>query len=233
VPEWITAAIESPTGSILILPALVILGAISALTSGCNLAVLGAISSYAGAQKSESRRGIWLAAIAFVIGCMIILAAIGAIIGLAGQEAGLRFGFYGQMAAGFISILIGFLTLGWIPLPKLPKFNPEKALLNRGAGSALLMGLALGAASISCAISCANPAMLTMLGAVALQGAWLKGLFFMCLFGLGYGLPLAALMLGVGTGADRVKSARVHTVLKYSGGMLLITIGFYFLLTLK
>jgi len=52
-------------------------------------------------------------------------------------------------------------------------------------------------------------------------------------FSLGYGLPLAAAMVGVGMGFGKISKAvnRFGTIMKYAGGIALIAIGFYLLIT--
>jgi cytochrome c biogenesis protein CcdA len=53
-------------------------------------------------------------------------------------------------------------------------------------------------------------------------------------FAFGYGLPLAAMMVGLGLGIGKASKtlAIVGTIVKYAGGIALVILGFYFLLTL-
>jgi len=51
---------------------------------------------------------------------------------------------------------------------------------------------------------------------------------------LGYGIILAAAMLGVGLGLGKISKllSKFAVVLKYAGGITLIILGFYFLITI-
>jgi len=53
-------------------------------------------------------------------------------------------------------------------------------------------------------------------------------------FALGYGLPLAAAMVGIGLGFGKISKTTsvIGKVIKYAGGIALIILGFYFLVTI-
>jgi cytochrome c biogenesis protein CcdA len=55
-------------------------------------------------------------------------------------------------------------------------------------------------------------------------------LFF---YALGYGMTLSAAMLGVGLGLSKISTwlTKFTVVIKYAGGITLLILGFYFLLT--
>ena len=49
---------------------------------------------------------------------------------------------------------------------------------------------------------------------------------------IGFGLPLAAIMLGVSFGKLAIKAKRAEAAIRIAAGVLLIAAGFYFLATL-
>jgi cytochrome c biogenesis protein CcdA len=67
-------------------------------------------------------------------------------------------------------------------------------------------------------------------GITVLIAVFVMGLFS---FSLGYGLPLAAGMIGLGLGLGKISNmmARFGTIIKYTGGIAMLIIGFYFLIT--
>jgi cytochrome c biogenesis protein CcdA len=56
-------------------------------------------------------------------------------------------------------------------------------------------------------------------------------LFF---YALGYGITIAAAMFGVGLGIGKVSKmlSKLTVIIKYAGGIILIVLGFYFLITI-
>jgi cytochrome c biogenesis protein CcdA len=51
-------------------------------------------------------------------------------------------------------------------------------------------------------------------------------------YAIGFGLPLAAIMLGVSFGKSAIKAKKAETAIRIVAGVLLIAAGFYFLATL-
>ena len=65
----------------------------------------------------------------------------------------------------------------------------------------------------------------------ALQGQTLWGAGILGAFALGYALPLAGILLGFSLGRSALKTKKAAAVLRIVGGVLLVGIGFYFLIT--
>ena len=231
--EWISRTLETPGTGIPVLAALVALGALSAAASSCcSLPVVGAITGYVGAGDGNRRRDITTAALSFAAGSIIALAAIGAAMGYAGQLVGDTFNRYGRLAVGFLLILFGLASLGLSPL-RLPALrSPTRRTPGpRGMLGAILLGSLLGGSSATCAVSCCSPALLGILGVVAIQGQAAKGALVMAAFGVGYSLPLVALFLGASLGRWTLRANRAMPVVKVLAGLLMLGVGFYFLLS--
>ena len=220
---------------ITVVAALVLLGMLSAVASSCcSLPVVGAITGYIGTGETTRRRDITIAALSFSVGSILALATIGAAMGYAGQLVGETFNRYSRLVLGFVLILFGLMSLGLSPF-KLPALQPSgKARLAgtngaRGVLGAVVLGSALGGSSATCAVSCCSPALLGILGVVALQGQAIKGALLMAAFGVGFSLPLVGVLLGAGLGKWALRATKVMPAVKIISGVLMLGVGFYFL----
>jgi cytochrome c-type biogenesis protein len=230
--EWITRALETPGIGITALAALLVLGVVSAAASTCcSLPVIGAITGYVGASGGNRRRDITIAALSFGIGSILALAVIGAAMGYAGHLVGASFSRYSRLVVGFVLIVFGLLSLGLSPV-RLPAFRPSGRANARGALGAVILGSALGGSSATCAVSCCSPALLAILGVAALQGQVAKGALLMAVFGLGFSIPLVAVLLGASVGRWAMGATRIMPVVKILAGALMLGVGFYFLVTI-
>ena len=97
----------------------------------------------------------------------------------------------------------------------------------------------LGVISVFTCVAC-NFAVLGVVGgytgtlsASFLKGSMLWGFALLFFYALGYGITLAAAMLGVGLGLGKISKilTKSAVVIKYAGGITLIILGFYFLIT--
>jgi len=231
--EWINRALEAPGIGITVVAALVLLGMLSAVASSCcSLPVVGAITGYVGTGETTRRRDITIAALSFSVGSILALAAIGAAMGYAGLRVGETFNRYSRLVLGFVLVVFGLLSLGLSPF-KLPAFRPSgKARTTgaRGVLGAVVLGSALGGSSATCAVSCCSPALLGILGVVALQGQAIKGALLMAAFGVGFSLPLVGVLLGAGLGKWALRATKVMPAVKVISGVLMLGVGFYFLI---
>jgi cytochrome c-type biogenesis protein len=229
--EWINQALETPGVSITLLVALLLLGLLSAAASTCcSLPVIGAIAGYVGASESNKKRDVKIAALSFAAGSVLALAAIGAAMGLAGHLVGESFGRYSKLVVGLVLVVFGLFSLGLFPF-RLPSFRFSGKTNPRGALGAVILGSALGGSTATCTISCCSPAMLGILGVVALRGEVAKGALLMAVFGLGFSIPMVAVLLGAGLGSWLLKATRIMPVVKVVGGLVMLGVGFYFLVT--
>jgi cytochrome c-type biogenesis protein len=230
--EWINQALETPGVGITLLAALLLLGLLSAVASGgCSLPVIGAIAGYVGASEGSRKRDTAVVALSFAAGSILALTVIGAAMGLAGQLVGEGFGRYSRLVLGLGLVLFGLISLGLFPF-RLPSFRFSGRTNTMGVMGAVILGSALGGSTATCAVSCCSPALLAVLGVVALRGQAAKGALLMAVFGLGFSIPLVAVLLGASLGKWALKATKIMPIVKVVAGLLMLGVGFYFLVTI-
>jgi cytochrome c-type biogenesis protein len=228
--EWSAMILKSSTFSIAVFPAAFLLGLVGSVTSCCNVPVLGAIAGYSGAVGHEtSRRSLFTAALFFMLGTVGAFAALGAVSGFVGQVAGASLGLHWKLFAGFISVIFGLATLGLLPfdLGSLGFTGKARRLQSSGA---TIYGLAVGGGSAACSVCC-NPVLPVALTLTTLQGHTIWGAAILTVFSIGYSLPMAGVLVGLGLGFRGLTSV-VHTIgpaIQKIAGVLLVVLGFYLL----
>jgi cytochrome c biogenesis protein CcdA len=230
---WITQVLSHEHATLTVLIAVFTMGLISVVTCACNFAIIGVVAGYTGASAAkEKTRTVWLKGITFLIGGVISMAFIGALFGYTSGWISTSFGNYWKIAAGLISILFGLYSMDLLPF-KLPGISISTHTAQRSILSAILFGLAIGGLSTTLN-SCCNPIFPVILAASFVKGSALWGLMMLTSFGLGYGLPLAAAIVGFGLGIGKISRSlsMIGTVVKYAGGTLLIIFGFYLLISI-
>ena len=230
---WITQVLSSDHATLTVLIAVFVMGMISVVTCGCNFAVIGAVAGYSGASSTDGKtKTVLVRGLAFLVGGIVSMALIGALFGYAGQWISASFGNWWKVAAGLVAIFFGLYSMELLPF-KVPGISIRSAGTRQTVFSAILFGLAVGGLS-SALNSCCNPLFPVILAASFVKGSAAWGLMMLTSFALGYGLPLAAMMVGLSLGVGKLSKtlSSVGTVVKYAGGIALVLLGFYFLLTL-
>ncbi|MEI7896691.1 MAG: cytochrome c biogenesis protein CcdA [bacterium] len=230
---WINEVLTSDHASVMVLIAVFVMGIISVVTCGCNFAIIGAVAGYSGASNSTAKTSsVFIRGFSFLAGTVISMAVIGSLFGYAGQFISNSLGSYWKIAAGLIAILFGLFSMDLLPF-KLPGITIKKRESKENIFSAILFGLAIGGLS-SALNSCCNPLFPVILAASFVKSSAVWGLMMLTFFALGYGLPLAAMIVGLSLGLGKVSKTltTVGTVVKYAGGIALVVLGFYFLVTI-
>jgi cytochrome c biogenesis protein CcdA len=230
---WIHQVLSNEHSTITVLVAVFLMGMISVVTCGCNFAILGVVAGYSGASSAmDKSKTVWLRGIAFLLGGIISMAAIGALFGYASELINDSFGNYWKVAAGLIAILFGLYSMNLLPFNP-PGLSIKTNQTRQGIFSAILFGLAIGGLSTALN-SCCNPIFPVILAASFMKGSALWGLIMLTAFASGYGLPLAAAIVGFGLGLGKISKTLsvVGTIVKYIGGITLIVLGFYLLITI-
>ena len=215
-----------------ILIAVFLLGVIGVVTCGCNLAIIGVVAGYTGSIGSTCKTKIILwSGVFFLVGAVISMAIIGSIIGYASELLNDSLGRYWQIAAGLISIFFGLYTMELLPF-KIPGISVKQNTWAKDILSSMLFGLTIGGLATAFN-SCCNPVFPIVLAASFVKGSMIWGMLMLVAFALGYGLPLAAAMVGLGLGLGKASKtvSGFGKVIRYIGGIALIALGFYFLLT--
>jgi cytochrome c-type biogenesis protein len=230
--EWSAAILKSSTFSLAVFPAAFMLGIVGSVTSCCNLPVLGAIAGYSGTVGHDTdRRAFLVAALFFMLGTVGAFVALGAVSGFLGQVAGASLGLYWKLFAGFISVLFGLATLGLLPFDLTRLGFSGKARRMQSSG-ATIYGLAVGGGAAACSVCC-NPVLPVALAVTTLQGHIVWGAVILMVFSIGYSLPIAGVLVGMGLGVRRLTSVvqKISPVIQRVAGVLLIVLGFYLLAT--
>ena len=230
---WIHQVLSNEHATITVLVAVFLMGVISVVTCGCNFAILGVVAGYSGACSSADKsKTVWLRGIAFLLGGIISMAAIGALFGYASELINDSFGNYWKIAAGLIAILFGLYSMNLLPF-NLPGLSIKTNQTRQGIFSAILFGFAIGGLSTALN-SCCNPVFPVILAASFVKGSALWGLMMLSAFACGYGLPLAAAIVGFGLGLGKISKTLsiVGTIVTYIGGITLLVLGFYLLITI-
>jgi cytochrome c biogenesis protein CcdA len=84
----------------------------------------------------------------------------------------------------------------------------------------------VAAASLPC-----NPGIFIVIGASILMGHILWGMVLMAAVGVGFSLPLGAILFGVAFGKASLKAQKVEATIQVVAGVLLVGAGFYLLAT--
>ena len=230
--EWINQMLNSDHLSFSVVVASFLLGIFGSVTSCCNFAIVGAVAGYSTSLGVEKKtRLVWISGIAFLFGTALSMAVLGALMGYLSDLISDSMGSWWKIAAGLLAIFFGLVTLNLLPF-KIPSVS-FSGKPGGGLFSALIFGLVVGGISVA-SNTCCNPVFPIILGASFLKGSMIWGLLFLVSFGIGYGLPMAAAMIGLGIGVGKLSKSfnRISKGITYFAGALLIIVGFYFLLTL-
>ncbi|MEI7726116.1 MAG: cytochrome c biogenesis protein CcdA [Bacteroidota bacterium] len=229
---WINQVLSSDHATIMVLVAVFLMGIISVVTCGCNFAVIGVVAGYTGASSSrENSRDVFLKGFSFLIGAIISMAVIGSLFGYAGKVISDSLGNYWKIVAGLIAIIFGLYSMDLTPF-KIPGLSIKPSESKQTVFSAILFGLAIGGLSTALN-SCCNPIFPVILAASFVKGSAIWGLMMLTAFALGYGIPLAAMIVGLSLGLGKISKTMsvISIIAKYAGGIALVALGFYFLLT--
>ena len=206
------------------------LGLVSAATSACcTLPALGILVGYSGAQANDNRKAAVKKAVFFTLGTIVALMIIGGIAGFVGQVAQNSLGQYWKVFAGVVAVFLGLAALKLLPFKvSLGKFE---SLGNRlGTSGAVLAGLILGGIVAASSLPC-NPGIFIVIGAAILQGKILWAALMMAMFAIGFSLPLGAVLLGVSLSKVSLAAKGADVAIRWVAGVVLISAGFYFLIT--
>ncbi|MDR0296330.1 MAG: hypothetical protein LBH91_09210 [Prevotellaceae bacterium] len=231
--EWIISVLNSDQAGIIILAAVFLLGIISVFTCTCNFVIIGAMAGYSGSLKETGKTKTILASSLFLLlSNVVVMSAIGCLIGYASGFVGAAMGNYWKIAMGIILILFGIYILDILPF-KIKSISPNIQNTKSGMAGAILFGLVMGSITPLAGLCC-NPIFPIVAAASFVKGSMLWGFLLLFFFAFGHGITLAAAMLGVGLGVGKIATmlTKFATVIKYIGGITLIILGFYFLLTI-
>ena len=230
--ETLTNSLREGSLGPVALPLALLLGLLSAVASACcTLPAMGMLVAYSGTREDANRKTAFVSAIAFMIGTTLALIVLGLVAGFVGQAAQALLGRYWKLFAGFIAVVLGLAALKMLPL-KLPQFarKTETRSARQGMLGTVIVGLLMGGGVAAASMPC-NPGIFIVIGASILMGHILWGMVLMAAFGVGFSLPLGAILFGVAFGKASLKAQKVEAAIRVVAGVLLVCAGFYLLAT--
>ncbi len=231
--EWINQALSNEHASVIVLAAVFLLGVLSVFTCACNIAIIGVVAGYSGASQESSKTKLILwKGLSFLLGTLLAMSILGALFGFAGEWISASLGNYWKIAAGLIAIVFGLYSMDLVPF-KLPSLKFTNSNSNQKIFSAILFGIAAGGLSAA-GNTCCNPFFPVILAASFVKGSVIWGFMMLLFFGLGFGIPLTAMVLGIGMGLGKISGILTSGVriFKYVGGIALVLLGFYLLFSI-
>lgn len=211
-------------------PLAFLLGLVSAVASACcTVPAMGMLVAYSGTRQDANRRTALVSALAFMIGTTLALIILGFVAGFVGQTAQALLGRYWKLFAGIVAVILGVAALKLLPV-RLPQFTRQTETRSAGHGllGTVVVGLLMGGGVAASSLPC-NPGIFIVIGASILMGHILWGMLLMAAFGVGFSLPLSAILLGVSLGKAAIKVQKAEAVIRIVAGVLLVGAGFYLL----
>ena len=230
--QWVTETLQSASMGPAALPLAFLLGLVSAVASACcTLPAMGMLVAYSGTREDTNRQTAFASAISFMIGTTLALIVLGFVAGFVGQAAQALLGKYWKLFAGFMAVVLGLAALKMLPL-KLPELVRKTEMRSAGQGifGTVVVGLLLGGGVAAASLPC-NPGIFIVIGASILMGHILWGMVLMAAFGVGFSLPLGAILFGVAFGKASLKAQKAEVAIRVVAGVLLVGAGFYLLAT--
>lgn len=179
--------------------------------------------SLAYVTKAREKRQAVLFGTAFVVGMLVVHAAMGFVAGLGGQWAAALLGRGWGLVLGPFLILLGLMWAGWLRLP-LPAFA-----LGAKRPSAAWSAFVLGAVFSVAICPVCTPALVVLLGAtVGLASPWI-GAVLLLAFAVGRALPVAAGAISIGWLENLRSMDSYRRTFETLGGVILILAGLYML----
>lgn len=230
--KWVTETLQAASMGPTALPLAFLMGLVSALASACcTLPTMGMLVAYSGTRQDVDHRASLSTAVWFLVGTTLALIILGFVAGLIGQAAQAFLGRHWKLFAGVVAVWFGLATLKLLPF-NLPSRTRRKdhAPTEGGKLGAVLGGLFLGGGVAAVSLPC-NPGIYIVIGTSILMGKALWGMVLMTAFGVGFSLPLAAILFGVASGKAALKMQKADATIRVVAGALLIGAGLYLLAT--
>ncbi len=230
--ESLTTTLQSASMGPAAVPLALLLGLASAVASACcTLPAMGMLVAYSGTREDANRQTALASAISFMIGTTLALIVLGFVAGFVGQAAQALLGRYWKVFAGAIAVVLGLAALKLLPL-KLPQLVRKTETRSAGQGilGTVIVGLLMGGGVAAASLPC-NPGIFIVIGASILMGHILWGMVLMAAFGVGFSLPLGAILFGVAFGKASLKAQKAEAAIRVVAGVLLVCAGFYLLAT--
>jgi len=229
--DWLNSIITTDQTGIIVLAAVSLLGVISVFTCACNFAVIGTVTGYTSTLGAVGRtKTVFFCSLFFLLGTIVAMCILGSLIMIAGELIGAAMENYARIGTGIILIIFGTYILDIIPF-KIPHLLFNFKLKNNRTIDGVLFGFVVGSLT-SLATLCCNPIFPIVVAASLVTGK-IMGFFMLIAYSFGFGATLASIMLGFGMGIGKISKflSKSAIVIKYVGGIVLIVLGFYFIIS--
>ena len=210
-------------------PFAVFLGGVLTASNPCVLAMIPLMIGYvSGSKEIHNWKSGLIHSFFFIIGLSITFTFLGVFAALAGRLLG-DVGSAWKYIIAAVAFIMGLHLLGLFQfsLPFSMSWKPKKA----GWISALLLGVLFGIISTPCAV----PILVLLLTYIAMKGSSaVFGGFLLLIYAFGHGILILAAGTSIGLAKGMLESKRFNTatnVLRKIGGILIIGVGIYFVLS--
>lgn len=173
-------------------------------------------------KAQEPRRAVFYGAM-FILGLVLVHAALGLIAGLGGSGVQSLLGRYWGLLLGPVLIVLGVMWPGWIKIP-LPTWTMRIKPISGPLG-AFLLGVPF---SVAICPFC-TPALLILLGVAATSGSPVYGMALLLAFAFGRAVPILIGAVTIGWLECFRPLARYQKVFEVGGAVVLILAGLYML----
>lgn len=230
---YIQQLLNSQYTGITVLAAVFLLGVISIFTCACNYSIIAVAAGYSGTLGAKANpKSVYRNALFFFLGMLIAMAVLGAIIGYASETFSKISPVFWKLAAALISIIFGLIILKLVPF-ELPGLSVNHIVEKFGNNSSILLGLVLGGLALASG-TCCNPLFPIVFAASFIKGSVIWGVLMLTIYALGSAVAMTSVILAIGLGAGKFTSlkSKAGKVFNYTGGVVLLLVGFYLLITL-
>ena len=230
--EWINSIVISDQIGIVTLVAVCLLGVISVFTCACNFAVLGIVAGYTSTLEAIGKaKTVLFTSLFFFLGTIVAMCVLGCVIVFASEFISDAMGDYWRIGMGIILILFGTYILDIFPF-KIHHFTFNFKHKRDGITGGILFGFVVGTLT-SLGTLCCNPIFPMIVAASIVTGSKLWSFLMLLAYAFGFGATLASIMLGFGMGIGKLSKllSKSAKIIKYAGGIILIVLGFYFIIT--
>ena len=229
VGDWFTQSLKD--GNLLIaLISMLGLGLLVAFTA-CMYPMIPIVCTLViGEGENASKMRGFILSGTYVIAMAIVFGVLGGVAGSAAKELPIQAAFQSPWVLGPIVALMALLALAMfgvfnIQMPSALQNRIDSISRNQKGGS--VVGAAItGGLSALVVGPCGGPFLIAALGAAATSGSFVGGFSYLFLFGLGMGLPL--IFVGVYGSKCLPKAGTWMTMVKHTGGIILLGLALYF-----
>lgn len=206
--------------NIIFAPLLAFLAGLLTSFTPCSLTNVTLVVGYVGGSGQKQAFGL---SVIFALGSALTFTALGGIASIAG-------GLIGNTSSWFYFILGTLMIAMALQTWEIYEFIPSSYLVSKNTKRGLLGAFIAGILAGLFSSPCSTPVLIVLLGIVAGEGDFIRGILLLLLYSLGHGI--LTVIAGTSTGfvkklSRSEKYAKWSDFLKNVMGLLIIFVGFY------